>query len=335
MGTFREGGLVEPRAPAAPDAAKNAIAADLIAVLVAVTSGDPRVLTIQDRSALPSGPFELAHRSLQAGLRAWVARQTGLPPGYVEQLYTFADRDRGGAGQHVISISYLGLTREQPASGEHEASWRSWYYYFPWEDHRADAPSMIETVLSPKLEAWANESQNPGLRRDRRQRIAITFARGGRAWNEELVLQRYELLYEAGLVPEAIRGGSSATLRPGVGVAPGALPSTGQPMILDHRRILATGIARLRAKIKYRPVVFELMPETFTLLQLQRCVEALAGRLMHKQNFRRLIEQQELLEETGKTTPDTGGRPAKLFRFRRDVFAQRAIAGTKLPISRA
>ena len=50
-------------------------------------------------------------------------------------------------------------------------------------------------------------------------------------------------------------------------------------MILDHRRILATGIARLRAKIKYHPVVFELMPETFTLLQLQRCVEALAGRL--------------------------------------------------------
>jgi len=332
MGTFREGGLVEARAPTAPVTAKNAIAADLIAVLVAVTSGDPRVLTIQDRSALPSGPFELAHRSLQAGLRAWVAQQTGLPPGYVEQLYTFADQDRGGAGQHVISISYLGLTREQPASGEHEASWRSWYYYFPWEDHRAGVPSMIETVLSPKLEAWAGASQNPGLRQDRCQRIAITFGRGGRAWNEELVLQRYELLYEAALIPEALRGSPPGTMRQGV--APGALRTTGQPMILDHRRILATGIARLRAKIKYRPVVFELMPETFTLLQLQRCVEALAGRLVHKQNFRRLIEQQELVEETGETTPNTGGRPAKRFRFRREVFAQRAIAGTKLPVSR-
>ncbi|MGH6800716.1 MAG: NUDIX hydrolase [Methylocella sp.] len=333
MGTFREGGLVETSTLTATVAAKNVIAADLIAVLVAVTSNDPRVLTIQDRSALPSGPFELAHRSLQAGLRAWVERQTGLPPGYVEQLYTFADRDRGGAGQHVISISYLGLTREQPASGEHEASWRSWYSYFPWEDHRAGAPSIIETVLLPKLEAWASAPHNPGLRPDRRQRVAITFGRGGRTWNEELVLQRYELLYEAGLIPEAVRGSSPGTMRQGV--APGALPGTGQPMILDHRRILATGIARLRAKIKYRPVVFELMPETFTLLQLQRCVEALAGRLMHKQNFRRLIEQQELVEETGETTPDTGGRPAKLFRFRREVFAQRAIAGTKLPISRA
>jgi hypothetical protein len=329
MATFREGGVVEASAPAA----KNMIAADLIAVLVAVTSGDPRVLTIQDRSALPSGPFELAHRSLQAGLRAWVERQTGLPPGYVEQLYTFADRDRGSAGQHVISISYLGLTREQPASGGHEASWPSWYYYFPWEDHRAGAPSMIETVLLPKLEAWASAPQNPGTRPNRRQRVAITFGRGGRAWNEELVLQRYELLYEAGLIPEALRGSSPGTLRQGV--AASALPSTGQPMILDHRRILATGMARLRAKIKYHPVVFELMPETFTFLQLQRCVEALAGRLVHKQNFRRLIEQQELVEETGETTPNTGGRPAKLFRFRREVFAQRAVTGTKLPISRA
>ena len=70
-------------------------------------------------------------------------------------------------------------------------------------------------------------------------------------------------------------------------------------MAHDHRRILATGIARLRAKIKDRPVVFELMPPNFTLLQLQRAVEALAGRLLHKQNFRRLIDQQDLVEETG------------------------------------
>src|SRR6202048_1002822 len=131
-------------APLTARPSPQGIAADLIAVLVAVASGDPRVLTIQDRSALPSGPFELAHRSLQAGLRAWVERQTRLPLGYVEQLYTFADRDRAGTGQHVISISYLGLTREQPASGEYDASWRSWYSFFPWEDHRADTPPIIE-----------------------------------------------------------------------------------------------------------------------------------------------------------------------------------------------
>ena len=329
-----ESTLAVPGARSAPTAERAGIAADLIAVLAAVTAGDPRVLTIKDRSALPSGPFELAHRSLQAGLRAWVERQTRHPLGYVEQLYTFADRDRGGGGQHVISISYLGLTREQPASGERDVSWCSWYSYFPWEDHRSGTPPILESALLPRLEAWAQAAETPVLRQSRRQRAGITFGCGGHLWNEELVLQRYELLYEAGLIPEAMRG----ILAPGAacpGFKPEALAGLGQPMILDHRRILATGIARLRAKIKYRPVVFELMPDTFTLLQLQRCVEALAGLLLHKQNFRRLIEQQQLVEDTGVTTSDTGGRPAKLFRFRREILTQRAISGTKLPASRA
>lgn len=325
MSTVHETSISKPTAVLSSPAAQSGIAADLIAVLVAVTAGDPRVLTIQDRSALPSGPFELGHRSLQAGLRAWVEQQTRLPLGYVEQLYTFADRDRGSGAERVISISYLGLTREQPATGERDASWRSWYNYFPWEDHRAGTPPLIKAELLPRLEAWAESAPSGGLREGRGRRVAFTFGGGGRAWDEELVLQRYELLYEAGLIAEAARKSRTTEL----------LPGTGQPMILDHRRILATGIARLRAKIKYRPVVFELMPETFTLLQLQRCVEALAGRLVHKQNFRRLIEQQELVEETGETASDTGGRPAKLFRFRREVLTQRAISGTKLPISRA
>jgi hypothetical protein len=305
---------------------KQGIAADLIALLVAVNSGDPRVLTIQDQHALPSGPFELAHRSLQSGLRAWVERQTRLPLGYVEQLYTFADRDRiGAADQRVISISYLGLTREQAGSGRHETNWRSWYGYFPWEDHRLGAPPM-EKMLRAGLAAWSDEAPERGSRHDRQRRAAMLFGFDGHVWNEELVLQRYELLYEARLIPEALRGD-----RPSARTTTATVP--GDPMILDHRRILATGIARLRAKIKYRPVVFELMPDTFTLLQLQRCVEALAGKLVHKPNFRRLIEQQELVEDTGETSQETGGRPAKLFRFRRAVLAERAIAGTKLPIS--
>jgi len=309
----------------------HGIAADLIAVLVAVTSGEPRVLTIQDQHALPSGPFELAHRSLQSGLRAWVERQTRLPLGYVEQLYTFADRDRAGTtAKHVISISYLGLTREQPASGEYEASWPSWYDYFPWEDHRVGPPPLIEKTLRPGLKAWVSAASDRAAQRIRRQRAEMLFGFEEHDWNEELVLQRYELLYEARLIPEAMRGNSSTSKS-----AKAVSDTPGQPMILDHRRILATGIARLRAKIKYHPVVFELMPDTFTLLQLQRCVEALAGRQVHKPNFRRLIEQQELIEETGETSQDTGGRPAKLFRFRRAVFAERAIAGTKLPITGA
>ena len=71
-------------------------------------------MTIAKADALPSGPFKFTHRSLQTGLRAWVEAQTGHPLGYVEQLYTFADSGRTGdaSSPHTISISYLGLTRE-------------------------------------------------------------------------------------------------------------------------------------------------------------------------------------------------------------------------------
>ncbi|MBR0872414.1 hypothetical protein JQ633_18775 [Bradyrhizobium tropiciagri] len=303
----------------------NAITADLVAVLVAVTDGTPKIMTIAGGSALPSGPFEFSHRSLQTALRAWVEAQTGHPLGYVEQLYTFADRGRSGdAGTpHSVSISYLGLTREDQVGAGFEAHWSGWYGYFPWEDHRAGVPPFLAKVITPKLKAWAKSAPPPALQRERWQRCAINFGLDDRAWNEELVLQRYELLYESGLIPETGREHGRDTA-----IVPG------KPMTADHRRILATGIARLRAKIKYRPVVFELMPAEFTLLQLQRSVEALAGRLVHKQNFRRLIEQQELVEETGAMAADTVGRPAKLFRFRHAVLAERAVAGTKLPLTR-
>ncbi|WP_287105936.1 hypothetical protein [Mesorhizobium sp.] len=301
------------------------VSADLIAVVIAVTNGEPRVLTIDQAGALPSGPFELGHRSLQSGLRAWVERQTGHPLGYIEQLYTFADRDRTGDERVQISISYLGLTREEQAERSAAHGWRGWYDYFPWEDHRAGVPAILPDLLLPRLLVWADEAEDMNTRRDRRQRVAYAFGLDDRDWNEELVLQRYELLYEAALVTEAKRGRPDGS--------PRSLP--GRPMTADHRRILATGIARLRTKIKYRPVVFELMPPAFTLLQLQRTVEALAGRLVHKQNFRRLIEQQDLVEETGETVSETRGPPAKRFRFRQTVQAERTVAGTKLPLSRA
>jgi hypothetical protein len=302
--------------PSAEPAAAR-VAAELIAVIVAVTGGEPRVLTIESGYALPSGPFEFGHHSLQSSLRAWVEHQTHHPLGYVEQLYTFADRDRAMIEQErVVSISYLGLTRETLASRGRGVSWQGWYRYFPWEDRR-DPAAALPPPLAEALLRWADSAPDAMLRWQRRNRLMINFGLDGRSWNEELVLQRYETLWEAGLVPES--GGD---------VTPG------EAMAHDHRRILATGIARLRGKIKYRPVVFELMPAAFTLGVLQGAVEALAGRRLHKQNFRRLVEQQELVEETGAMATETGGRPAKLFRFRREVVAERAAAGSKLPLVR-
>ena len=296
--------------------------AELVAVLVAVNQGQPRVLTTQGGDALPAGPFQMVHRSLQAGLRAWVEQQTAHSLGYVEQLYTFADREREEAA-HVLSISYLGLTCEPEYTPQADTRWLDWYSYFPWEDGREGVPPLVTDTIAPHLHAWIAEAEHPALRQARRARVAVNFGLYGQPWNEDLVLQRYETLFEAGMVQEAVRRGvPQRSLLPG------------RAMAHDHRRILATGIARLRAKIKYRPVVFELMPEAFTLLQLQHTVEALAGRKLHKQNFRRLIEQQALVEETGMMTAGAAGRPAKLFRFRQDVLLERATAGSKLPLAR-
>ena len=106
-------------------------------------------------------------------------------------------------------------------------------------------------------------------------------------------------------------------------------------MRFDHRRILATAIGRVRAKIKYRPVIFELMPDDFTLFELQKTVEAILGPHLHKQNFRRLVESAGLVEPTGDVKTRTGGRPAKLYRFRREVLLERPAPGVRVKPGKA
>ena len=316
-----------------------ALSVGLSAVIVAANVYQPRVLTIRPAAgrdggepldALPSGPLEPEHRTLEIGLRTWVERQTSQRLGYVEQLYTFGDRDRmaGGAwfSLPALVVAYLALVREAQPAGAADAEWQSWYRYFPWEDWRHGQPALL-AMIETALERWAVEGGGEPERRLREERLRLAFGLSGAAWNEELVLERYELLYQAGFVHEAVRDQRRLGLT-------GNGPATGVAMALDHRRILATAIGRLRGKIKYRPVVFELMPPTFTLLQLQRTVEALSGVRLHKQNFRRLVEQQGLVEETGEISAATGGRPARLVRFRREVLLERPAPGLRLRAGR-
>ena len=274
-----------------------------------------------------------SHRTLEIGLRAWVEAQTGLAVGYVEQLYTFGDRGRhahpGDVGPHMVSVGYLALTRmpdNLAALRAAGAGFEPWYRFFVWEDWREGRPAILDQVIVPLLSEWADCAEAPGAARalGRRERLRHCFGTSGSPWDEEKVLDRYELLYEAGLIEEARRDGREAAL------ARSSLPALGEPMRFDHRRILATSIARLRAKLKYRPVVFELMPREFTLTDLQHTVEAISGRHLHKQNFRRLVEAAALVEPTGETSTATGGRPAALFRFRREVLQERPSSGLRL-----
>jgi len=330
------------RARAGGGDAPPPVAINLTAAIVAVRGDEPLILAARSgdagaQTALPSGAFDpLAHRTFEIGLRAFVAEQAGAPLGYVEQLYTFGDRGRharaGDRDPHVVSVGYLALTRAGPGEAGGGGRWRGWYEFFPWEDWRQGRPAIIETEILPALAGWAaqapDEISSAGL--SRRARFNLLFKAQGRGLDEENVLERYELLYEAGLVEEALRDGRAAAAK--IAAARGAFAPLGTPMRHDHRRILATAMGRLRAKMKYRPVIFELMPEAFSLTELQRAVEAIAGRHLHKQNFRRLVETSAIVEPTGETSRKTGGRPAALFRFRRTVLQERPAPGLRVGI---
>ena len=298
--------------------------------VVLIIRNDAEVAGATD--GLPFGPFSpVQHRTFEGGLRAWVHRQTGLELGYAEQLYTFGDRGRhaepGDVGPHIVSIGYLALTQAKPSLDMQHGAWRSWYQYFPWEDWRHGRPEILESTIEPRLREWAalQRASANGAPVSRQERVRICFALDGAAWDEEKVLDRYELLYEAGLVEEARPRRPRRRHSTGASARASALP-----MRFDHRRILATAIGRVRAKIKYRPVIFELMPDDFTLFELQRTVEAILGPHLHKQNFRRLVEGAGLVETTGEVKMRTGGRPAKLYRFRREVLLERPAPGVRV-----
>ncbi|HKZ24900.1 MAG TPA: hypothetical protein VJ398_03815, partial [Acidimicrobiia bacterium] len=292
----------------------------LEAVIVAISADAPRILTVDgpDLPQLPSGRLDaVGDRTLELGLRRCMREKTGLELGYAEQLYSFGDLNRDRRRQapepRFIGLAYLALVRKaQPAPG---TSWMGLYDLFSWEDHRAGPPPVLKSIEA-QLKRWA------GRRRRLFDRAAIAFGLDGTPWDGVRVLERYELLYEARLVSEWHVDHDQA-------VPPG-LP-TGRPLAHDHRRVAATALARLRGKLTYRPVVFELLPPLFTLSQLRKVVEALAGTRLHQQNFRRLVESGGLVEGTGQVSVSKTGRPAELFRFRREVLRERPRPGVGRP----
>jgi hypothetical protein len=300
---------------------------DRDAVVLTVRAHDPRTGEASRLLGLPFGPFDPdAQRTFELAMRAFVTEQTGFQLGYVEQLYTFGDRGRDapradvGAGEaRVISVGYLALTPKAVESLAPDTVWTPYARFFPWEDWRNGRPQVIDEVIAPRLAKWAGSDE-------RRARARLLFGLDRAPWNQERVLDRYELLYEAGLAPEAQRDRSHLATEPEAFDT-----ALGEPMLSDHRRILATGLGRLRGKLRYSAVAFQLTPPEFTLSQLQRTVEAVAGIALHKQNFRRGLERTDLVEGLGRRHAETGGRPAELFRFRRERLLEGPAPGLALP----
>ncbi len=297
---------------------------EVVAVLVAITDHTARVLTVDQGKLLPNGPLMPLHRSLQAGVRQWVEEQTQQPMGYLEQLYTFVDTNRRNIDGHaLVYVSYLGLVQEtQTPQLQTAASWHNWYEYFPWENHMQGRPVVISELIVPALKAWADSAESAAIIKRRQQRIRLCWGIDGYEWVTEHALLRYEMLYEAELIPEA------PNYQPDMQNQAKLL---GLPMYYDHRRVIITAISRLRAKIEYRPLIFGLMSEVFTLSQLQQSIEALSGVPLHKQNFRRLLDSQNLVVPTGQSSNAQRGRPAKLYRFAHDIELQSLLMDSKLP----
>jgi 8-oxo-dGTP diphosphatase len=93
------------------------------------------------------------------------------------------------------------------------------------------------------------------------------------------------------------------------------------PLAFDHADILGYALTRLRYKLEYTAVGFELLPETFTLTELQTAYEIILGEALDKRNFRRKILSAGIIEPSGGYRAGEG-RPARLYRYREDAVAE-------------
>ena len=296
-------------------------AVELTSCLLSVDGDEPVVLideTSPMKARFPSVAFDPeAHDCLNVGVRAWLTESTGLDVGRLEQVHTarrHSPADVIGEAGSALSIGFLGLVPPQQRAAVGRGVWRNCLEYMPWEDRRRrgglTGHERVGQALLQQLQSSTLLGEHALERQSRRIRAA--FGLDGAGWDETQTLERFELAY---------------ALDPydGVGSIEALHPSP-VAMVRDHLQILAAAMGRLRSRLRVRPIAVDLVPPVFTLLDLQRSAEAILGPSLHKQNFRRYVEGAGVIEATGTMRQQTGGRPAQLFRFRREGTAERRHA---------
>lgn len=93
-------------------------------------------------------------------------------------------------------------------------------------------------------------------------------------------------------------------------------------LAFDHAEIVSTALERLKGKVRYQPVGFELLPDKFTLSQLQKVYEIILGRELDKRNFRKKIHSTGLILDTGDMESGVSRRPAKFYRFDKERYEE-------------
>jgi 8-oxo-dGTP diphosphatase len=93
-------------------------------------------------------------------------------------------------------------------------------------------------------------------------------------------------------------------------------------LAFDHREVLQKALETLRNKVRTEPIAFELLPERFTLTQLQNLYQAITGNIIDKRNFRKKKLQMPFIVPLTEKQDGVAHRPARLFHFNRDIFEQ-------------
>jgi 8-oxo-dGTP diphosphatase len=200
---------------------------------------------------------------------------------------------------------------------------------------------LVERALPPFEGSWAlpggfvhmDETLDAAARRELVEESGVelahleqlyTFGAPGRDPRERVVSVAYFALVKQ--VDHALRAASDARRAAWFPVR--SLPE----LAFDHAEIVATGIARLRSKVRYRPLGFDLLPERFTLTQLQRLYEAILDRPLDKRNFRKKVLGLGLVAPTAEHQSGVRHRAAQLFRFDRAAYERLEERGIDLDL---
>jgi 8-oxo-dGTP diphosphatase len=200
---------------------------------------------------------------------------------------------------------------------------------------------LIQRKLAPFPHAWAlpggfvhlDETLDEAAARELREEAGVTdvyleqlytFGELDRDPRERVVTVAYYALAKLG--DHRIRAATDAL---GVGwFALDDLPA----LAFDHSAIVARAHERLRGKVRYAPIGFELLPARFSLTQLQRLYEIVLGRPLDKRNFRKKILSMDLLVETDEVEQGVRHRAARLYRFDRRKYERLAKHGFEFSV---
>lgn len=181
----------------------------------------------------------------------------------------------------------------------------------PFAGQWAIPGGFVEVGESPETAAKRELSEETGLKRIFLEQL-YTFGDPDRDPREHIVTIAYYALVN--ILNHKVQAATDA--RDAAWFPMSDLP----PLAFDHAKILATAQERLRSKVQYQPIGFELLPRTFTLSQLQHLYEAILGRAIDKRNFRKKILSFGFLEETGQVEKNVPHREAKLYRFNESAY---------------